>query len=43
MSHHKHRLSEAIESAVKKTLNSATEATNPPPRRVLVQPVYRRG
>lgn len=31
MSHHKHRLSEAIESAVEKTLNSATESTSPHP------------
>lgn len=28
MSHHKHRLSEAIESAVEKTLHAATDATS---------------
>ena len=31
MSEKKNRLSEAIESAVEKTLNSATEATSPHP------------
>lgn len=37
----KNHLGEAIESAVEKTLNAATEATSPPGRRVLVQPRHR--